>query len=109
MTQTYLAKDRFQHPIQALEPNIIQNISFTNADSTATANNLNGNTVVIRVMTTADAYIAIGPAASVTASSSSVYLPAFLPEYFRVDQNAGLKVAARGVFGSGTLNVVEMT
>ena len=109
MTQTYLAKDRFQHPIQALEPNVVQNISFTTAGSTATTNNLNSNTVVIRVMATADSYVAIGPAASVTASSASVYLPAFLPEYFRVDQNAGLKVAARGVLASGTLNVVEMT
>jgi ApbE superfamily uncharacterized protein (UPF0280 family) len=109
MTQTYLAKDRFQHPIQALEPNVVQNISFTTAGSTAITDNLNSNTVVIRVMATADSYVAIGPAASVTASSASVYLPAFLPEYFRVDQNAGLKVAARGVLASGTLNVVEMT
>lgn len=109
MTTTYLAKDRFQHPIQALEPDVIQNISFTSGASAVTANNIGGNTVVIRVMATADAYIAIGPAATVTASSASLYLPAFLPEYFRVDQNAGLKVAARGVLASGTLNVVEMT
>lgn len=109
MTQTYLAKDRFQHAIQVLEPGVVQNISFTNASSTATTNNLNGNTIVIRVVATVDCYVAVGPSASVVASSNSLYLPAFLPEYFRVDQNAGWKVAARGVTGSGVLNVVEMT
>lgn len=107
MTQTYLAKDRFQHPIQALEPNVVQNVSFNTSTSTATSNNLNGNTVVVRVMSTVDAYVAFGPSA--TASNASLYLPAFRPEWFRVDQNAGWKVAALGVAASGVLNVVEMT
>jgi hypothetical protein len=109
MTQTYLAKDRFQHPIQVLEPGVVQNVSFTNAGSTATANSLGGNTVVVRLMATVDCYVSVGPAASVDATTSSLYLPAFLPEYFRVDQAATWKVAALGVTGSGTLNVVEMT
>ena len=107
MTQTYLAKDRFQHPIQALEPNIVQNVSFNSSTSTATGNTLNGNTVVVRVVSTVDAYVAFGPSAA--ASNGSLYLPAFKVEWFRVDQGAGWRVAALGVAGSGVLNVVEMT
>lgn len=109
MTQTYLAKDRFNHPVQVLKPNLVQNASFTAGGSTAIPNNLNGNTVVVRVVSTVDCYVEIGPAASVTATTSSLYLPALMVEYFRVDENAGLKVAARGVASSGVLNVTEMT
>ncbi len=109
MTQTYLAKDRFHHPIQALEPNVIQNITFTNSGSAATAADFNGNTVVVRLLATADCYVALGPAATVSASTGAMYLPALTPEYFRVDQGIGMRAAARGVVAGGTLNVTEMT
>jgi hypothetical protein len=109
MTQTYLAKDRFNHAVQVLKPSLVQNVSFTTASSTATTNNLNGNTVVVRMVSTSDCYVEIGLAASVSATTSSMYLPAFAVEYFRVDENLGLKVAARGVSASGVLNVTEMT
>ncbi len=109
MTQTYLAKDRFQHPIQALEPNIIHNISFATGGSSATAADFNGNTVVIRLLATADCYVALGPSATVSASTGSMYVPAYTLEYFRIDQGAGWRAAARGVVASGTLNVTEMT
>jgi hypothetical protein len=109
MTQTYLAKDRFQHPIQALEPGTVQSLAFITASSSATAADLNGNTVVVRLLATADCYVSIGPSATVAATSASMYLPAFSVEYFRVDQAAGWKVAALGVATAGTLNVTEMT
>jgi len=106
---TLLATDRYNFPIQALEPGVVQNISFTTSGSTATGNNIGATTVVVRLVATADCYVAIGPAASVTASSSSMLLPAAAIEYFRVDQNATWKVAARGVAAAATLNVTEMT
>ena len=109
MTQTYLAKDRFQHPIQALEPGIVQNIVVTTASSTPTAADLNGNTVVVRLLATADCYVSIGPGASAAATSASMYVPAFSVEYFRVDQGAGWRVAALGVGAVGALNITEMT
>lgn len=108
MTQTLLAKDRFNHAIQCVAPSVVQNISFTNTGSTATANNLNPNTVVVRLMSTVDCYVSIGLAASVSATTGSMYLPSMSPEYFRVT-GLGFKVAARGVSGIGTLNVTEMT
>lgn len=109
MTQTLLATDRFSQAIQALQPGVVQNIAFSTAGSTATADDIGSNTVVVRLVATADCYIAVGPAGSVSATTASTYLPAFAVEYFRVDQNAGWKVAARGVAASGTLNVTEMT
>lgn len=109
MTQTYLAKDRFQHPIQALEPGVVQMLAFTTADSSVVDSNLNGNTVVVRLLATADCYVSIGPADTAAATSASMYLPAFTVEYFRVDQAAGWKVAALGVAAAGSLNVTEMT
>ncbi len=109
MTQTYLAKDRFNHAVQVLAPSLVQNISFNASGSTSTAADLNPNTIVVRLMATVDCYVAIGPSGSVSATTASMYLPALSPEYFRVNQNAGLRVAARGVLGLGTLNVTEMT
>lgn len=109
MTATLLGRDRFQDPIQALELGTVQNISFTTAGSTATTNPFGGNTILIRVVATADCYVATGLTASVTATTSSTYLPAFAVEYFRVEEGGIWKVAARGVSASGTLNVTEMT
>jgi hypothetical protein len=109
MTQTYLAKDRFHHAIQALEPNVTQNIGFTTAASSATAADFNGNTVVVRLLATADCYVALGPAATVSASTGSMYIPAYTPEYFRVEEGSTWRAAARGVVAAGTLNITEMT
>lgn len=109
MTQTILAKDRFNHAVQALEPGTVQNITTSTSASTATSNNLAGGTVVVRLVATTDCYVAFGLAASVSATTSSMYLPAYSVEYFRVDENAGWKVAARAVTAAGTLNVTEMT
>lgn len=108
MTQTLLAKDRFNHAIQCVAPSVVQNISFTNTGSTSTGNDLNANTVVVRLMSTVDCYVSIGLAASVSATTGSMYLPSMSPEYFRVT-GLGFRVAARGVSGVGTLNVTEMT
>lgn len=108
MTQTLLAKDRFNHSIQCVAPSVVQNISFNISGSTATGADLNPNTVVVRLMSTTDCYVAIGPAASVSATTGSMYLPAMSPEYFRVT-SPGFRVAARGVSNLGTLNVTEMT
>jgi hypothetical protein len=109
MTQTYLAKDRFQHPIQALEPATVQNVTFTTGSSAATAADLSGNTVVVRLLATADCYVSVGPGGTVAATSGSMYLPAYAVEYFRVDQGVAWRVAALGVSSGGTLNVTQMT
>ena len=51
--------------------------------SSAASNAFDANTREIRIVSTVDAYVAFDPAP--TASSSSLILPAFTVEYFRVD------------------------
>ena len=108
-TQTILPKDRHSAAIQAVRPGTVQNISFNASGSTKAANALQSDTVVVRLMSTVDCYVAIGPDASVTATTGSMYLPAFAVEYFSIPQNdrGQWNVAARGVAASGTLNLVE--
>jgi len=113
MTQTLLAKDRFNHAIQCLEPGTTQTISFNAAGgaSVKTTNPLGGDTVVVRLLATADCMVAIGASSSVTAAATSMPLVANAAEYFRVDEPASaLKVAGLGMgTATGTLYVTEMT
>lgn len=112
MTATYLAKDRFSHPIQCLKPSTTQTVSFNAAGgaSVATSNALSGNTIVIRLLATADCMVAIG-SGTPTADATSMPLVANAAEYFRVDNTAtALKVAGLGMgTATGTLYVTEMT
>jgi hypothetical protein len=116
MTQTYLAKDRFSHAIQALLPSISQNVAYTSASSTPATNAFDASTVVIRLLATADCYVSIGLASAVSASAGSMLLAAYVPEYFRVPEAAlnvptslTYKVGVMAVAASGTLNITEMT
>ncbi len=108
-TQTILPKDRHNDAIQCVRPGAVQNISFNTSGSTKCAAVLQPDTIVVRVIATVDCYVAIGPDASVTATTGSLYLPAFAVEYFSIPQNdrGQWNVAARGVAASGTLNVTE--
>ncbi len=116
MTQTYLAKDRFSHAIQALLPAASQNVAYTSASSTPATTAFDPNTVCIRLVATADCYVSIGLASAVTASAGSMLLPAGTVEYFRVPEAAiniptslTYKVGVMALAAGGTLNVTEMT
>lgn len=106
MTDTYLAKDRFNHAIQALAPSTSQTVSVSSS-SAATANALNRNTVVVRLVSTTNCFIRIGTGTP-TATVADVFLPAFTPEYFRVSGNNTLRIAAIQSSASGSLYVTEM-
>ena len=74
--------------------------------SSAASSAVNANTREIRVIATVDAYVEISSAP--TASSSSVILPAFTVEYFRVagsDKVAVLRVGSV----TGTSRVTELS
>ena len=111
MTQTYLAKDRFSHAIQVLKPGIVANVTVS-AGGSNRAVALSADVVVVRLMATVDTYVSIGPSGSAAAAATSLYLPAFAVEYFRVDEGSTSvttwAVAGMGVSGQGTLNIVEM-
>lgn len=106
MTTTYLAKDHFNHAIQALAPSTTQTVTISGT-STATANALSKNTVVIRVLATTACFINIGTGIP-TATTSGTPLPANVPEYFRVNGYETVKVAVIQLSSGGALYVTEM-
>lgn len=81
-----------------------QSVAYTGVAGTiATAFGAGTNTV--RVVVTSAAFIAFGT--SPTATTSDVYVPANVPEYFHV--NPGEKASAVQVSAGGTLHVTEVS
>lgn len=74
----------------ALAPALVQQSPITIGSSTASAA-FNGGTTLVRIECSASAYASFG--ATPTATSSSMQIPAGVPEYFAVPLNSGLKVA----------------
>lgn len=108
MTTTLLAQDKYANAIQALAPGVTQNITTASGASAVLAISMAISTIVIRVVSTTDCYLAIGPAASVTATAASLLLPANSVEYFRVAEAPNIKVAALAVSAAGVVNITEM-
>ena len=106
MTTTYLAKDHFNHAIQALAPSTTQTVTISGT-SAATANALSKNTVVIRVLATTACFINIGTGTP-TATAANTPLAAGVPEYFRVNGYETIKVAGIQLSAGGSLYVTEM-
>ena len=106
MTDTYLAKDRFNHAIQALAPSTSQTVSVSSS-SAATTNALAKSTVVVRLISTTNCFVKIGTGTP-TAAVTDMFLPAFTAEYFRVNGNDTIKIAAIQLSASGSLYVTEM-
>lgn len=108
MTQTWLAKDRYNHAIQCVAPGASHDITVTSGASTV-GSVIPRTSSVVRVVATVDVRIAIGPAATVAAGAADLLLPAGAVEYFRVphelDAGAGVALAARGESAGGKCNV----
>ena len=74
--------------------------------SAATSNAFNAETREVRVVTTVDSYVDIG--SSPTAASTSLIIPAYTVEYFRVP--SGSKIAFLRVGSTtGTARITELT
>lgn len=86
------------------QPGTHQTVSYTGTHGVIT-NATNASTQVIRVVCTTAAYIAIGTAP--VATTSDMYVPANVPEYFIV--NGARKVSAVQVSSGGALHVTEMS
>lgn len=108
MTATRLASDRFSHPIQALKPGLVTNVSVSTGGSQKMAAAISADTIVIRLLSTVDAGVSLGEINAVSASSGSMRLVAYVPEYFRVEQATSIAVAVIGLAAAGTLNITEM-
>ena len=86
---------------QAIIPGTCQKISFDS--STACTNPLKDTTKIVRLISDQNCYVAFG--SSPTATSSSMYLAAGIPEYFGV--TPGDKIAALKVSTAGILYITE--
>lgn len=100
---TVQARDLNGWRVPAFRPGSTQSAAFTSS-SAAISNAVGANTRVVRLVATTDCFVAFGSAP--TATTSGLFLPAGVPEYFRVD--SGDKVAAIRSTSDGTLYVTEM-
>lgn len=82
-----------------------QNTDVVAYDASTQSVAFNAQTTVVRVVATTNCHIRFG--ANPTATTSNVYLPAGVVEYFRV--TPGDKVAAIKNATAGSLYVTEMT
>jgi hypothetical protein len=80
-----------------------QSAAYTGTAGTIT-NTVGSGIQKVRVVVTSAAYVKVDK--NPTATSSDVYMPADVPEYFTVKQ--GEKVSAIQVSSSGTLHVTEI-
>lgn len=106
MTTTYLAKDHFNHAIQALAPSTTQTVTISGT-SAATANALSKNTVVVRLLATTGCFVTVGTGTP-TANTTHMPIAANIPEYIRVNGYETVKVAGVQISAGGTLYVTEM-
>jgi len=86
--------------MQAARPGTVQNVSY---DTSTQSSAFGANTTMVRLVATTDAHVAFG--SNPTATTSSLRLVAFTPEYFLVDPST--KIAAIKNATAGTLNVTE--
>ena len=118
-----LKVDQHGQLVQASRPSLSQTIAIgaSTAQSAAfstgqvappynpdgTPANIPNNTTHIRVVATSACWIAFGSnPIAVAATSPSIYLPAFTPEYFWV--NKGERLAVIQDSGAGSLNIAEL-
>lgn len=97
-----LARDERDRAIQVLSIGTVQTVSV-GANSTQSAAITGSN--VVRLISTTDCHLAVG--ANVTATANSTFLPANVPEYFKI-ANVSHEIAVIQNTASGTLFITEM-
>lgn len=113
MPDTQLAKDRFNHAIQALLPGPTTQVTVSTGGSNRMAADIGAATVCVRLISTVDCRIDFDVSTSATATAASMLLPAGIPEYFRVPQAGGnlapgYRIAGLATAAAGLLDVTEM-
>lgn len=98
---TIKAEDLNGQFVEAVGFGLTQAVAYTG--SAAASNAFGANTRVVRITATTDCFVAIS--ANPTATTSSVYLPAGVVEYVRV--NPSDKISAIRRAADGTLYVTE--
>lgn len=98
---TTAAKDQNGHTLQCIAIGTTQNRTFTG--TTAQSSAVGATTNIVRVVATQNCWIKFG--ASPTATTSDIYLPSGVVEYFKI--TPGHKIAAIQDSTGGTLNIGE--
>lgn len=106
MTTIVLPADKFNNPIQAMGIGTTQVVNF-GLSSVATNNAMSKNTIIVRLVATTACFVRISTGTP-TATTSDLFLPAGVPEYFAVNGWETVKVAALQASASGSLYVTEM-
>ena len=99
---TLLATDDYGQRIQALRPGTAQVVPIGSSSRLSAA--FVAATTVVRLVSTAHCFLAFGSSPEATAADH--YLPAGVPEYFRVAP--GERIAAIRVSADGALYLSEM-
>jgi len=95
--------NRLGPSVQALAPSTHQSVSYTGTAGTISSA-VSDRTEVVRVVCTTDAHVSLVTAT--TATSSSMYVPAGVPEYLIIA--GGEKVSAIQANSAGSLHVTEV-
>tara|TARA_Y100000310_G_scaffold329437_1_gene399281 strand:- start:5620 stop:5901 length:282 start_codon:yes stop_codon:yes gene_type:complete len=90
----------YKYPKEHLRASTHQSVAYTGTAGDVSA--VGAHTQFVRVVVTSAAYVAFGA----TATTSDVYMPADIPEIFKI--TAGQIVSAIQVSAGGTLHVTEM-
>jgi excinuclease UvrABC helicase subunit UvrB len=81
----------------------------TTATSAVTSSSIGDQINVVRLAATQACYVKFGNTTAITATSSDMYIPANVPEYFSIPVGGARYVAAIRVSVDGVLDITEMT
>ena len=87
-------------------PGVSQNVAYTGTHGRI-ANAISDHIFLVRVVLTTSGHIKIGNEGNLAATTSDIYMPAGIPEYFAV--RPGEKISAIRETSSGTMHVTEIT
>lgn len=87
-------------------PGVNHSVAYTGT-AAKTTSPISDNIFLVRVVLTTAGFIKVGPSAGLAATTSDMYLPAGVPEYFAV--RAGEHISAIQSASNGTMYITEMT
>lgn len=84
----------------------VQNVSYTATAGNSTAFGSTNRTQIVRVVTTTDAYIAVGNNVTAT-TTTGAFFAAGIPDYIRVSE--GERISAIRASADGSLNITPLS
>ena len=104
MTLPKLPKSIEGDQVQCLRPATSQTVSIGGSSQASSA--FAAGVLVVRLIATNNCHIQFGSSPTAVANGTDLFLPSFIPEYFRVEDQE--QVAVIQDSASGTLHITEM-